>query len=87
MGAAWREVKDGEEFDAVVYDAPVLAYRVNTDYQGRLELAGSTFAPDPYGIALTTGSDLREPINAELLEISRDGTLDALNQKWLGTDR
>lgn len=78
---------EDERFDAVVYDAPVLAYRVNTDYSGRLELAGATFAPDPYGIALTTGSDLREPINAELLEISRDGTLDALNQKWLGTDR
>ncbi len=76
-----------ERFDAVVYDAPVLAYRVNTDYSGRLELAGSTFAPDPYGIALTQGSDLREPINAELLEISRDGTLDTLNQKWLGTAR
>ena len=86
VDTALQAVEDGR-FDAVVYDAPVLAYRVNTDYSGRLELAGSTFAPDPYGIALTTGSDLREPINAELLEISRDGTLDALNQKWLGTDR
>ena len=86
VDTALQAVEDGR-FDAVVYDAPVLAYRVNTDYSGRLELAGSTFAPDPYGIALTTGSDLREPINASLLEISRDGTLDALNQKWLGTDR
>ena len=76
-----------DRFDAVVYDAPVLAYRVNTDYSGRLELAGPVFAPDPYGIALTTGSDLREPINSVLLEMSRDGTLDALNLAWLGTDR
>lgn len=76
-----------EEYDAVVYDAPVLAYRVATDFNGILELAGSVFAPDPYGIALTTGSDLREPINSVLLEISRDGTLDAMNLKWLGTGR
>lgn len=74
-------------YDAAIYDAPVLAYRVNTDFNGRLELAGAPFAPDPYGIALTSGSDLREAINAELLDMSRDGTLDALNQKWLGVDR
>ena len=86
IDVALAAVADGG-FDAVVYDAPVLAYRVNTDYSGRLELAGAVFAPDPYGIALTTGSDLREPINSVLLEISRDGTLDSLNQKWLGTDR
>lgn len=86
VDTALRALANGET-DAVVYDAPVLAYRVNSDYAGNLQLAGSTFAPDPYGIALTTGSELREPINSVLLEMSRDGTLDVLNQKWLGTDR
>lgn len=86
VDAALSAVASGDA-DAAVYDAPVLAYRVNTDYSGDLRLAGATFAPDPYGIALTTGSPLREPINAVLLEMSRDGTLDDLNQKWLGTDR
>ncbi len=81
------ELVASERYEAVVYDSPVLAYRTTTDYNGILELAGSSFAPDPYSIALTTGSDLREPINSVLLEIARDGTLDALNQKWLGTDR
>lgn len=73
--------------EAVVYDAPVLAYRVNTDYAGRVELAGTTFAPDPYGIAFEDRSDLREAVNAVLLAMARDGTLQALNQKWLGVDR
>ena len=83
---ALEGVADGT-YDAVVYDSPILAYRASTDYSGRIELAGEVFAPDPYGIALISGSDLREAVNAELLSMSRDGTLDALNQKWLGVDR
>lgn len=83
LDAALDSVAEGDH-DAVVFDAPVLAYRTSTDYQGRLELAGSSFAPDPYGIALETRSDLREPINAVILELFRDGSLDALDDKWLG---
>ncbi|MEM8922475.1 MAG: transporter substrate-binding domain-containing protein [Actinomycetota bacterium] len=86
IDTALAEVADGR-YDAVIYDSPILAYRVDTDYAGRIELVGGSFAPDPYGIALTSGSDLRELINAELLLMSRDGTLDDLNQKWLGVDR
>lgn len=86
IDTALAGVADGT-YDAVVYDAPILAYRIDTDYAGLVELAGSDFAPDPYGIALTSGSELREAINAELLQMSRDGTLDGLNQEWLGIDR
>lgn len=96
-GIPYETVTDIEEaleavanhhYDAVVYDTPVLAYLLNTpEYQGRLQLAGDMFAPDPYGIALVTGSSLREAINAELLAMSRDGTLEDLNQEWLGVDR
>ncbi len=86
IDTALAGVADGT-YDAVVYDAPILAYRVDTDYAGLVQLAGADFAPDPYGIALTSGSELRETINAELLLMSRDGTLDALNQEWLGIDR
>ncbi|MCB0989635.1 MAG: transporter substrate-binding domain-containing protein [Acidimicrobiales bacterium] len=84
--AAMGAVAEGR-FDAVVYDAPVLSYLIQTVYPGRVALAGSTFAPDPYGIALQTGSELREPINAALLEMFRDGTLEELNLKWLGVSR
>ncbi|MEZ5280341.1 MAG: transporter substrate-binding domain-containing protein [Acidimicrobiales bacterium] len=84
--AAMGAVAEGR-FDAVVYDAPVLSYLIQTVYPGRVALAGSTFAPDPSGIALQTGSELREPINAALLEMFRDGTLEELNLKWLGVSR
>ncbi len=78
---------DSGTFDAAVYDAPVLAYRAGTDYLGQLELAGPVFAPDPYSIALTQGSELREPINEVILELSRDGTLDLLHEKWFRSRR
>lgn len=86
LEVALEAVANGR-YDAVVFDAPVLAYRANTDYSGRLDLVGSTFAPDPYGIALVSGSPIREAINAELLAMSRDGTLETLNEKWLGVSR
>lgn len=79
-------IADGD-IGAGVFDAPVLAYRVSTDYEGVLQLAGPVVAPDPYGIAVATGSDLREPINEVLLEMARDGTLDRLHQIWFATDR
>ncbi len=86
VDAALAAVAEGR-YEAVVYDAPVLAYRANTDFSGQVELAGTTFAPDPYGIAFEPGSELREAVNAVLLAMARDGTLEELNQKWLGVDR
>jgi len=74
-------------YDAVVFDAPVLAYRVLSEYTNRLELVGGVFAPDPYGIALTEGSDLRESVNWALLEMSRDGTLDDIHRVWFDQTR
>ncbi len=73
--------------EAVVYDAPVLAYRTNTDFQGRAELVGSVFAPDPYGIAVAQGSELREQVNESLLSMAADGTLDSIHLKWFGEER
>lgn len=86
LDTALEQVVDGSA-DAVVFDSPVLAYRLDTDYAARLELVGPLFSPDPYGIALTEGSELREPINEVLLRLARDGTLDALHSKWLGITR
>ncbi|MCI2399875.1 transporter substrate-binding domain-containing protein [Aliiroseovarius subalbicans] len=70
--------------DAVVFDAPILAFYVNTDGQGIAELVGSVFLRENYGIALATGSDLAEPLNQSLLRLREDGTYDALRQKWFG---
>jgi polar amino acid transport system substrate-binding protein len=73
--------------DAVIFDSPVLNYRATTDFAERIELVGSTFAPDPYAIALPPDSPLREEVNEALLAMARDGSLDTLHLKWFGTER
>lgn len=75
---------DGGSIDAVVFDAPVLSYRATTDYAGQMSVVGPIFQPDPYSIALPTGSSLREPINSALLAMLRDGTMAELERRWFG---
>ncbi|MFQ5874446.1 MAG: transporter substrate-binding domain-containing protein [Dehalococcoidia bacterium] len=65
--ASLRAVAEGES-DAVVYDEPLLRYLVITELQGKVEVLPRSFERQHYGIALPSGSDLREPINPVLLE-------------------
>ena len=74
------------ELDAVVFDAPILSYYVNTSGAGIGELVGPVFLRENYGFGLQTGSELREPINRALLRFAEDGTYRAIYTKWFGTD-
>ena len=69
--------------DAVVFDAPVLAYYVNNS-DGEAMLTGPVIRRENYGIVLPTGSDLAEPINRVLLQFREDGTYSELYRKWFG---
>lgn len=57
---------DGQ-VDAVVHDAPVLRHLARTDRDGVVRVLEATFQPQNYGIALPTGSPLRERINRAIL--------------------
>lgn len=81
---AYRLLEQGK-VDAIVYDSPVLLYHALTTGKGRTQVVGRIFQQEQYGIALPTGSALREPINETLLEIQEDGTYDALYTKWFGS--
>lgn len=70
--------------DAVVFDAPVLAYYVNTKGQGGAELAGPVFLRENYGILLPTGSALAEPLNQSLLRLRENGIYEQIYRKWFG---
>lgn len=72
------------EVDAVVFDAPVLAYALNRSGRSDLILVEPPVGRDPYGIALPSGSERLEAVNAAVIEIGRDGTLDALLNQWFG---
>ena len=72
--------------DAVVYDRPNLQYYAQHEGKGRVDVAGSTFAPQAYGIAIPQGSPLREDLNRVLLKIKENGTLERIRSKWFGFD-
>jgi len=71
--------------DAVVFDAPVLAYRINSDDRCPVRLVGPTFESQDYGIALPSGSPLRKRVNLALLQLHESGQLADLSRKWFGT--
>ena len=78
-----KSFEDGS-LDAVVFDAPILAYYVNTIGADSAELAGPSFRNENYGIALPTDSPLLEPINQSLLKLREDGTYAKMYRKWFG---
>lgn len=80
---AIRKVLD-EDAAALVYDRPLLQYRLKEHPDERIILLGETFEPAPYGIAFPEGSDLVEPVNRALLRIREDGRYARLQGKWFG---
>ena len=69
---------------AVVFDGPILAYYVNNKGRGKARIMDKVFKPENYGIALPTGSPIREDINQSLLRLRENGTYDDLLIKWFG---
>ncbi|MEZ4519080.1 MAG: transporter substrate-binding domain-containing protein [Chloroflexota bacterium] len=65
--------------DAVVYDSPVLRYYSVTRGKRQVQIMGTIFKPEKYGIAVAENSELREPINEVLLEMYQDGSLEDLS--------
>jgi ABC-type amino acid transport substrate-binding protein len=72
------------EVDAVVYDAPILRYRVKQQFDDRLAVLPGSFERQDYGFALPSGSALREPINRTLLERLHDPVWEAALFDYLG---
>jgi len=79
------EAFERDELDAVVFDAPILAFYVNTDGAEVGELVDRVFLRENYGIALPTGSPLAEPINQSLLRLRENGTYATIYRRWFGT--
>ena len=71
------------DLDAVVFDAPILAYYVSRSNR-QARLVGPVFLRENYGIALTTGSPLAERLNQSLLKLREDGTYDNIYRQWFG---
>ena len=81
---AYEMLQNGQAA-AIVYDAPVLRYYLNSRDDENVQIVGPVFEPEKYGIALPSGSPLREPINQAILRLQEDGTYQQLYTRWFGT--
>jgi polar amino acid transport system substrate-binding protein len=73
-----------DEADAIVFDAPVLLFYSQNQGYGLVRVVGPVFQEEEYGIAMATGSPLREPVNAALLRLKSSGRYDKIYEKWFG---
>jgi polar amino acid transport system substrate-binding protein len=72
------------QVDAVVYDAPILRYLVNTELRAPLRVLPRVFEPQSYAIALPPESALREPINRLVLRKTAEPQWRDLLYRYLG---
>ncbi|SMR82359.1 amino acid ABC transporter substrate-binding protein, PAAT family [Aliiroseovarius halocynthiae] len=72
------------ELDAVIFDGPILAHYAQNEGAQYGEVLDSVFRPESYGIALPTGTPLREDINVALLRLIETGAYSDLSEKWFG---
>lgn len=83
VDAALAELAAGQ-LDAVVYDAPLLRYRITNGGVAHVRVLPVEFQQQEYAIALPEDSDRREPINRALLEYTTGPEWQALITRYLG---
>lgn len=70
--------------DAVVYDAPSLAYYAKHGGAGNVHVIGKIFHQQSIGFAISQSSDLRKKLNLAILELESRGELRRIRSKWFG---
>lgn len=68
--------------DAVVFDAPVLLFYAAHEGKGKVNVVGTVFRKESYGIVFPQNSPHRRPVNNALLRIKENGTYQRLYDKW-----
>ena len=72
--------------DAVVFDAPVLLYYAAHEGKGKVEVVGTAFQREGYGIVVPERSPYRKPIDAALLSMREDGDYQRIYDRWFGKE-
>lgn len=72
--------------DALVHDAPILAYYARQNEEARYQLVGRVFKREQYAFALFEGHRVKEELNRALLQLREDGTYDDLVARYFGAD-
>jgi len=81
-----QALADGE-FDALVYDAPILRYLAGEEFSGTVSVLPVVFERQDYAIGLTLDSPVRKAVNRALLEIISDDSWGDVLYEYLGTSR
>jgi polar amino acid transport system substrate-binding protein len=81
---AYKALND-RTVEAVVFDAPVLLFYASREGRGRVQLVGSPFRKEDYGIVFPRNNPLREQVNVVLLGLREDGTYQRLYDKWFAS--
>ena len=81
FGASVQALKSGD-VDLVLMDKTSAAGYMGASPDS-FKLIGGPLGTEEFGFIFTPGSDLVGPVNAALAEMRADGTLEALNKKWL----
>ncbi|SNS18985.1 transporter substrate-binding domain-containing protein [Antarctobacter heliothermus] len=76
-----RAFEEGE-VEALVFDGPLLKYYLARSPQSDAYVLDRVFRSEDYGIALPTGSPLRESINQAILQLRESGEYGALVDAW-----
>ena len=81
FGASVQALKSGD-VDTVLMDQTSAKGYIGAN-PGAFKLIGGPLGTEEFGFIFTPGSDLVGPVNAALEQMREDGTLEALNTKWL----
>jgi len=82
---AYEALLNGDA-DAVVFDAPVLLYYTAHEGKGKVDVVGTAFQREGYGIVLPLNSPYRKPIDAALLSMREDGDYQRIYDRWFGKE-
>jgi polar amino acid transport system substrate-binding protein len=81
FGASVQALKAGD-VDTVLMDRTSADGYIGAQ-PGAFKVVGGPLGREEFGFILKKGSDLTAPINAAIASMKADGTIDALNKKWL----
>lgn len=84
LDQAYLAVENGSA-DAILYDAPNVAYYIQTKGDGSLKVVGDLYEAENYGIAFAKDQDaLVEAVNEALETLKDNGKYDEIYEKWFG---
>jgi len=71
-----------KKVDALVGDAPIVNYYVNTKAKNDFILVGPIFKPEKYGLLFQDRSNLRENFDREIIRLQENGRMVEIYQKY-----